>query len=223
MKHRKHTAFRPPPPPSVQGISTTPRLRIASYHRVSTLLDRQDPTLARDQLREHAARIGELVMEIEERGSGKRDRTRPGLLQIMEAARRRRFDVLVFWRLDRLGRSTLDLHNIAATLSAYGVELSCVTQPGIDTRTPTGKLLFAVLSALAEHERDTIRERVLLGLERARKAGKRLGRPRAPSPSVAEVVACRRRGMSWAQTAKHLGCSINIARLRAAEHRRAQQ
>lgn len=193
------------------------RPRVATLHRVSSMLDRQDPTLARTQLRAHASAIGDLVpdLEIEERGSGAK-RDREGLNKIMEAARRGRFDVLVFWKLDRLSRNVRDLHNIAATLAAYGVELSCCTQP-IDTRTPSGKLLFGVLALLAEHERDTIRERVLLGLERARAKGKRLGRPKEERPTAAEVIELRKEGLSWRAVARRLGVGVHRCRLRVEE------
>lgn len=215
---RKSTTSRPPPASNTRRLLQPPptaRLRVATLHRVSKL-DKQDPTLARDQLRAHAAAIGDLVMEEEERGTGAK-RDREGLNRIVEAARRRRFDVLVVWKLDRLSRRTADLYDLVSTLSAYGVELSVVTQP-VDTRTPSGKLLFGVLALLAEHERDVIRERVMLGLERARKQGKTLGRPKQPSPTVADVLACRRAGMSWAQTAARLRAPVGRCRLRWREH-----
>src|SRR5690349_2437438 len=107
---RKSIVYEASNPTIGEGFGNTARRpRVATYHRVSTLLDRQDPGLARDQLRAHAAAIGTLVMEIEERGSGSK-RDRPGWLELMEAARRRHFDVLVFWRLDRLSRDVADLH-----------------------------------------------------------------------------------------------------------------
>src|SRR5262245_4044645 len=147
-------------------------MRIATYHRVSTA--DQHPDAARAELTRFAGALGgSVTLEVEEIGSGARN-DRPSLKRILEAARKRQFDCLVVWKLDRLGRSTLDLHTNAALLEAYNVRLACVTQ-AIDTGTPHGKLLFTVLAAVAEFEKDTIRERTKLGLARAKAKGKRLG------------------------------------------------
>lgn len=191
--------------------------RVALYHRVSTL--DQDATLARHELEAWAARQGgEIALRVEESASGAWS-GRPGLQRVLAAARRGQLDAVVVWKLDRWGRSALDvLANIQALADA-GVRFVAVTQ-GLDVK-PGGdamsRLLLGVLAAVAEFERDLIRERTRLGLDRARRAGKKLGRPRVPGPTPAAVRQLRDRGLSWSRVAAELGCTVGIARLRAGE------
>jgi DNA invertase Pin-like site-specific DNA recombinase len=96
-------------------------------------------------------------------------------------ARRRRFDVVVCWRLDRLGRNLKHLITLLEELKALGVAFVSLAE-GLDATTPAGRLQMHVLGAIAEFERERIRERVLAGLQRARSQGKRLGRPKARPP-----------------------------------------
>ena len=114
------------------------------------------------------------------RESGAKDR-RPALDRLLADARRRRFDVLVCWRLDRLGRNLKHLITLLDELQALGVAFVSLAE-GIDATTPAGKLQMHILGAIAEFERERIRERVLAGLQRARREGKRLQR-------VAELTA----------------------------------
>jgi DNA invertase Pin-like site-specific DNA recombinase len=100
-------------------------------------------------------------------------------------ARRRRFDVVVCWRLDRLGRNLKHLITLLEELQALGVAFVSLAE-GIDATTPAGKLQMHILGAIAEFERERIRERVLAGLQRARAQGKRLGRPRT-RPALIDV------------------------------------
>jgi DNA invertase Pin-like site-specific DNA recombinase len=112
-------------------MNTARLLRAAIYHRVSTL--DQNPALARDELRAAAARLGaELVVDIEETGSGARN-DRPGLQRVMEAARRGKLDAVLVWKLDRFGRSALDVLANIRDLDAAGVRFIATTQ-GIDIR-----------------------------------------------------------------------------------------
>ena len=182
-------------------------MRVATYHRVSTL--DQNPTLAREELRAAAARLGDLVLEVEEKGSGARN-DRPGLQRLMEAVRRGKVDAVVTWKLDRFGRSALDLLANIRALDAAGVRFVATSQ-GLDIR-PGGdamsRLVFTLLAAIAEFERDLIRDRTRLGLRRARAAGKRLGRP--PSMSSAQVAQARRlraSGRSWSEVGEAVGAS----------------
>ena len=101
---------------------------------------------------------------------------RPAFLQLLDVARDG--DVIVVWRLDRLGRSLKDLIETMTLLQARGIELRSIKE-NLDTTTPTGKLLFHVIGALAEFERDLIRERTTAGLEAARARGRTGGRPTA--------------------------------------------
>ena len=89
-------------------------------------------------------------------------------------------DIIVVWRLDRLGRSLKELIEIVGDLVARGIELRSLKE-SIDTSTPTGKLMFHVIATLAEFERDIIQERTLAGLEAARARGRKGGRPKATS------------------------------------------
>ncbi len=96
---------------------------------------------------------------------------------MLEDAQRRRFDVVMAWAIDRLGRSLIDLLGTIQQLEACGVDLY-LDQQSIDTTTPAGKLMFQVTGAFAEFERSMIRQRVRAGLKRAVDAGKQLGRPK---------------------------------------------
>jgi putative DNA-invertase from lambdoid prophage Rac len=193
-------------------------LRVAVYHRVSTTFD-QDPTLAREELRAAAKRIGGAVaLDVEETGSGARN-DRPGLQRLMLAARKRQIDAVLVWKLDRFGRSALDVLANIRELDSAGVRFMATSQ-GLDVRPGSdamSRLILGVLASVAEFERDIIRERTRLGLERARASGKRLGRPMVLSEARAErVKKLRAAGKSWAQTAAAVGCKVGAARLAAA-------
>jgi DNA invertase Pin-like site-specific DNA recombinase len=112
--------------------------------------------------------------------SGVKER-RPALDDLVKDAKRRRFDVLVCWRLDRLGRNLRHLVTMLEDLQHVGVAFVSLGE-GIDCTTPAGKLQLHILAALAEFERERIRERVMAGLQRARTNGRRLGRPKTRVP-----------------------------------------
>lgn len=158
-------------------------MRAAIYARVSTL--DQEPENQLQELRRYIAARGWTAVEYVDRGeSGAKDR-RPQLDRLVADAKRRRFDVVVCWRLDRLGRSLRHLILLIDELHALGVSFVSLSE-GIDATTPAGRLQLHVLGAIAEFERDRIRERVLAGLQRARMQGKRLGRPRT-RPAMIDV------------------------------------
>jgi DNA invertase Pin-like site-specific DNA recombinase len=100
----------------------------------------------------------------------------PAWRRLWQACRARQVDVIVVWKLDRVFRSALHAHNGLAAMGARGVDFVCTTQP-IDTTTPTGRFVFAILAALAEMEREQISERTRAGHARARLEGKHIGRP----------------------------------------------
>ena len=188
-------------------------LRCGIYHRCSTL--DQDPTLARDELRAAAkARGMEIVLEVEEVGSGARN-SRPGLQQVMEAARRHQIEALLVWKLDRWGRSSLDLLSNINTLESCGVRFIAITQ-GIDIKPdgdPMSRLILTVMAGVAEFERSLLIERTRLGLDQAKKRGKQLGRRvnrNAPNPT--KVAALRDAGLSWAEVGAELNCAPTSAR-----------
>lgn len=154
-------------------------MRVAIYARVSTF--DQEPENQLQEIRRYAAARGWTAVEYVDRGiSGSKDR-RPALDQLLSDARRRRFGVLVCWRLDRLGRNLKHLITLLEEFQILGVDFVSLAE-GIDATTPAGKLQMHILGAIAEFERERIRERVLAGLQRARAQGTRLGRPRAVVP-----------------------------------------
>jgi DNA invertase Pin-like site-specific DNA recombinase len=156
-------------------------MRAAIYARVSTL--EQEPENQLGELGRYVDARGWESVEFVDRGvSGAKDR-RPALDQL--DARRRRFDVLVCWRLDRLGRNLRHLVTLFEELQALGIAFVSLGE-GIDCTTPAGRLQLHVLAALSEFERGRIKERVLAGLQRARSQGKRLGRPRT-RPAMIDV------------------------------------
>jgi DNA invertase Pin-like site-specific DNA recombinase len=161
-------------------MSDRPAKIAAVYARVSTTDQEPENQLA--ELRRYAeARGWELTKEYVDRGvSGAKDR-RPALDQLLADAKRRKFDVLVCWRLDRLGRSLKHLIALLDELQSLGVAFVSLAE-GIDATTPAGKLQMHILGAIAEFERGRIVERVNAGIARARAQGKKLGRPRVTVP-----------------------------------------
>jgi DNA invertase Pin-like site-specific DNA recombinase len=178
----------------------------ALYARVSTTDQTCENQLL--ELRKYCqARGWHIRREFVDHGvSGAKDR-RPALDQLAADARRRRFDVLVCWRLDRLGRNLRHLILMLDDLQALGVGFVSLSE-GIDATTPAGRLQLHVLGAIAEFERARIAERVRAGLERAKHNGVRLGRPveRVPAERLAAV-----RGLSVRNAAKALGVSRSTA------------
>ena len=154
-------------------------MKAAIYARVSTL--DQEPENQLQELRRYVEARGWASSEYVDKGvSGIKDR-RPALDQLVAHARRRRFDVLVCWRLDRLGRNLRHLVTLLDDLQSLGIGFVTLGE-GIDTTTPAGRLQLHVLSAISQFERDRIAERVKAGLQRARTQGQRLGRPRVVVP-----------------------------------------
>jgi DNA invertase Pin-like site-specific DNA recombinase len=154
-------------------------VKAAIYARVSTL--DQEPENQLQELRRYVQARGWAAAEFVDRGvSGAKDR-RPALDELVTDARRRRFDVLVCWRLDRLGRNLKHLITLLDELQALGVAFVSLAE-GIDATTPAGKLQMHILGAISEFERERIRERVLAGLQRAKTQGRRLGRPLGKPP-----------------------------------------
>jgi DNA invertase Pin-like site-specific DNA recombinase len=160
-------------------MTSAPHLRAAVYARVSTF--DQEPENQLQELRRYVTARGWSGTVYIDRGvSGAKDR-RPGLDELVRDAKRRRFDVVVCWRLDRLGRNLKHLITLLEELQALGIAFVSLAE-GIDATTPAGKLQMHILGAIAEFERERIRERVLAGLQRAKAQGRKLGRPKARVP-----------------------------------------
>jgi DNA invertase Pin-like site-specific DNA recombinase len=179
--------------------------RAAIYVRVST--DKQTVENQLRELRQIAGRRGwEVVEEYHDAGiSGSKGRDqRPGLDQMLKDASRRRFDVVMAWAIDRLGRSLIDLLGTIQALEACGCDLY-LDQQAIDTTTPAGKLMFQVTGAFAEFERSMIRQRVHAGLKRAVEQGKQLGRPRIGSATERRIQSHLRKGTGILKVAEIVG------------------
>lgn len=176
-------------------------MKAAIYARVSTV--DQEPENQLQELRRYVGARGWTSTEYVDRGvSGAKDR-RPALDQLLADARRRRIDVLVCWRLDRLGRDLRHLVTLLDELSALGISFVSLNE-GIDFGTPAGKLQFHVLAALGEFERARIVERVRAEMARAKAQGKRFGRP---EKAISEEILAPVRGLSVRKAAKRLGVS----------------
>lgn len=158
-------------------MTSTPK-RAAVYVRVST-----DKQTVENQVRELTAiaqrRGWEVVATYNDAGiSGAKGRDqRPGLDAMLKDASRGRFDVLMAWAIDRLGRSLVDLLGTIQTLEAAHVDVF-IDQQSVDTTTPMGKLLFQITGAFAEFEHKMIAQRVAVGIKRARAQGVKFGRPK---------------------------------------------
>ena len=179
--------------------------RAAIYVRVST--DKQTIENQVAALRQIAERRRWQVVErYNDAGiSGSKGRDgRPGLDQMLKDASRRKFDVVMAWAIDRLGRSLIDLLGTIQTLEASGVDLY-LDQQSIDTTTPAGKLMFQVCGAFGEFERSMIRQRINAGLKRAKAQGKQLGRPRIDAAIEKRIQAQLRGGKGILKVARELG------------------
>jgi DNA invertase Pin-like site-specific DNA recombinase len=163
----------------------------------------QDAEVQLRELREYVAARGWLIAEVyTDTVTGSKE-SRPGLNRLMTDAGRRSFDVVVVWRFDRFARSVSHLLRALEQFQALGVDFVSLTE-SVDTSTPTGKMIFTVLGAVAELERSLIVERVKAGLRNARAKGKRLGRPPI-FVSQNRIDALRESGASWRTIAKEVG------------------
>ena len=184
--------------------------RIAIYARVST--DRQSTESQLNALREYAGkRAWAISKEYIDEGYTGSNTKRPAFNAMMADARKRKFDVLLVYKLDRLSRSLKDLITTLDDLKSMGIDFISYDN-GLDTTTPTGRLIFNVVGAVAEFEKDIIRERVRAGLENAKRKGKRLGRPPVSSRLVDEAKKLRSEGMSFRQIGKQLGIPESTVR-----------
>ncbi len=182
--------------------------RAAIYLRVSTKGQTTDNQLR--ELQDVADRSGWDVVEIyEDHGiSGSKGREdRPAFNKLLKDATRRKFDVVMVWSVDRLGRSLQELVRFLEEVHSLNIDLFLHRQ-GIDTTTAGGKALFGMMGVFAEFERAMIQERVKAGLERAKAAGVRLGRPPVPSATKNKVLAARDQGISYRAIARDVGLSV---------------
>ena len=187
-------------------------MQVAIYARVSTVDKNQDPETQLWELREYCDRMGWPYWEYVDYAGGAKE-SRPEYRRLMKDADRRRFDMVLVWSLDRFGRSLKQLVNDLDFLGSKGIDFRSHTQ-ALDTTTPQGKLMFQLLGAFAEIEREMISERVKAGLALARIRGKRLGRPAALERNgitVEDVQKLADQGLSRRQIAQQLGGRISKA------------
>jgi DNA invertase Pin-like site-specific DNA recombinase len=190
----------------------------AVYARVSTLNNGQDSSMQTRELSEYCQRQGWQVFDqyVDNGVSGKKD-SRPQLNRMIKDAHARRFDVVVVWRFDRFARSVSHLLRALETFNALGIDFVSLCEQ-INTNTPTGKLIFTILGAVSEGERNLIAERVRAGLRNARAKGKTLGRPKK-DVDVAQIETLRASGASWRTVAQTLGLSVGTVHAAARTQR----
>ena len=166
--------------------------RAGLYARVSTT-DQQTIPLQIRTLREYAVRRGwTIALQVKEVGSGAAQRRLRE--ELMDAARRRKIDIILVWRLDRWGRSVADLLTTLQELEHLGVGFVSLTE-ALDLTTPAGRAMAGMLAIFAAFERDILRERIRAGLANARRNGKKLGpthHRRPPRCQGTEAISCRR-------------------------------
>jgi DNA invertase Pin-like site-specific DNA recombinase len=162
------------------------------------------------ELREYIERRGwTMAGEYVDSGvSGSKD-SRPELNRLMADAHRRKCDVVVVWKFDRMARSVSHLLRVLDTFRALGIEFVSLSE-SLDTATPAGRMVFTVLGAVAELERSLIAERVRGGLRLARARGVKLGRPRV-LVNANEIRTLRAQGASWSTVCEKLGLSRGTA------------
>src|ERR1700722_2971210 len=201
-----------------------PTKRVALYARVSTAkcercgklrtehsslsheFKGQDPEVQLRELREYIEHRGWRLTEAYTAAgvAGTKD-SRPELNRLMVDAGRRRFDTVIVWRFDRFARSVSHLLRALEEFQSLGIEFVSLSE-AVDTSTPTGKMVFTVLGAVAELERSLITERVRAGLRNARAKGVKLGRPRR-TLDPKQIARLRGEGASWRAIARSLGVS----------------
>jgi len=184
-------------------------MQVAIYARVSTA-NGQDPVMQTRELRDYCERRGWTVAgEYVDIGISGTKEKRPELDRLMAGAHKRRFDAVVVWKFDRFARSVSHLLRALETFQALGIHFVSLSE-SLDTSTPAGKMVFTVLGAVAELERNLIVERVKAGLRNAKAKGKRLGRP----PVIVnprKIAALRQKGASWATICKATGLTKGTA------------
>jgi len=186
----------------------TKKKGIAVYARVSTSDQSTESQLL--DLRHYVQNRGWKVYRefVDEGISGTKD-SRPALDQLMDDAKKRKFDVVLVWRFDRFARSTKHLILALEEFRNLGIDFVSY-QENIDTSSPLGSAIFTIISAVAQLERDIIAERVKAGLRRAKENGKKLGRPRV-AVDVTRVAALRAQGHSWTEVSRELGIGKGTA------------
>jgi DNA invertase Pin-like site-specific DNA recombinase len=183
--------------------------KVAIYARVSTLDKGQDVNLQLNDLRTYStARGWKVYREYIDNGQSGTNEQRPALSQLMEDARKRKIDIVLVWRLDRFGRSLKHLIVSLDELKTLGVGFVSFKE-SLDFTTAAGRLMFHLLGAFSEFERELIRERVVAGIQNSKSKGKRIGRPSLINPTLeSKITDMRNRGMSYST----IGNTLNLSK-----------
>jgi len=192
--------------------------RVALYGRVSTLDKGQDVNLQLNELRDYSQRRGwKITSEYVDNGVSGAKESRPELNRLMADAKRRKFDAIAVWKLDRFGRSLKHLVLTLADLESLGIAFVSL-RDGFDLSTPSGRLMFQIIGAMGEFERNLIRERVRAGMAHARSKGRKLGRATL-FVDMTTVAERRANGDSLRAIARDLGVSPALLVKRAKQTR----
>jgi len=184
-------------------------VRVGLYARVSTH-DQQTLPLQLAGMTEYVTRRGwSIALQVEDIGSGAS--VRPRREELLRVARRREIDLVLVWRLDRWGRSLIDLINSLQELAALGVGFASITE-ALDLTTPGGRAMAGMLAVFAEFEREILRDRVRAGIAQARLLAKPHGRPASARRHLEEARSLRQEGVSKRAIAKRLGISRSSVR-----------
>lgn len=179
--------------------------KVAIYARVSTKDQSFEQQI--DVLRDYCQRNEYLIYrEYVDEGVSAFKQNRPAFKALLEAARRREIDVILVYKLDRFGRSLKELVNTLDNLQMYGVDFVSYTQGEMSTNHASGKLLFHIMAAIAEFEKNLISERTKLKLDFLKQQGVTLGRPKTVDGG--KVRQLREQGMSMRKIAKEVGCAV---------------
>lgn len=190
-------------------------MRLLGYTRVST--SNQDPQLQIDSLLSIGVEKRDIFSDVT---SGRKNAAdRPGMQQLLEHATTG--DTIVVWRIDRLGRSLLDVLNTVSRLREQGIQVRSISD-GIDPATPTGRLMLNMLATLAEYERELIVERVRAGVAVAQEAGTRFGRPKNDPAVIGQKLALVAQARAAGQTAEQAASLVGWSRATLYRHQQAQ-
>ena len=177
--------------------------KVGIYARVST----EDQTSAQQLgvLRDYCSKAGyKVIDEYVDNGESAMKQNRPQYMRLLDDARRRKIEVVLVYKLDRFSRSLKELVNTIGNLKEYGVNFVSYAEKDFDTTTATGQLMFHIVSAFAQFERDMISERTKLKLNHLRSKGIKLGRPQ--KVHYQGIFDLRTKGLSLSQIGKEIGC-----------------
>jgi DNA invertase Pin-like site-specific DNA recombinase len=178
--------------------------RVTIYARVSTKEQNIDMQII--DLRAYAKARGlHIIKEYIDYASGSRN-DRENYLKLFNDVRKRKTDSVLVWRFDRFARSTKELINALEEFNNLGVDFISYKE-NIDTSTPTGKILFTMISAFAEFEKSIIKERIIAGMEKAKAKGIHFGRPKIPEFKIKEALKMKAKGADYIEICNKLGIS----------------